>query len=185
MNWFCRHFLWICSQNPKSESVWVKFFTSHVCVFGFRSIMFPVAPPFLFLFSLFQYFSSTYSNPRRMQNHRRSSSLRFFFVLIVCLSRSFGVLFFSCVCNKNCSSSSLAPSELLHFQLLVSVSASPSLAPDNFVPFLILWHNYGFIAFLQRSGMLQIFLSPSSSSSSSSSSSLSPFFVFFFWLGSH
>lgn len=90
-------------------------------------------------------------------DHR--SSLRF---LIVCRSCSFGVLFFfsfCCVCNKKLLSS-LAPSELLHFQLLVSVSASASLAPDNFVPFLILWHNYGFIAFLQRSGMLQIFLSP-------------------------
>lgn len=146
--------------------------------FGFRSIRSPVAPPFLFLFSLFRSSSSTHSNPRRTQTHRRSSSLRF--SLIVCLWR----FVFSCVCNKNYSPPPLAPSELLHFQLLVSVSASPSLAPDNFVPFLILWHNYGFIAFLQRSGTLQIFLSPPSSSSSSSS--LSPFFcLFFFWLGSH
>lgn len=165
------------SSSPHTD-VWGEELTHTVSdfgFFGFRSIRFWVAPPFLFLFSLFHSSSSTHSNPRRTQTHRRSSSLRF--SLIVCLWR----FVFSCVCNKNYSPPPLTPSELLHFQLLVSVSASPSLAPDNFVPFLILWHNYGFIAFLQRSGTLQIFLSPPSSSSSSSS--LSPFFCLFFLVG--
>lgn len=47
----------------------------------------------------------------------------------------------------------------LNFQLLVSVSAFSG--SNNFVPFLILWHNYGFIALLGHAG--DISLPPSSS----------------------
>lgn len=91
--------------------------------FGFRSIRSPVAPPFLFLFSLFRSSSSTHSNPRRTQTHRRSSSLRF--SLIVCLWR----FVFSCVCNKNYSPRPLWASTFpaLSFSFCLAFSGSRQL----------------------------------------------------------